>query len=71
MSIEREYAAVDFSRFSKVKESLRTKLHQARRDAAPSRLGRVKLDMEDLDYVAAAGTGTPPASRYPLDQDKN
>ena len=63
MSMEREYSAVDFSGFSKVKESLRQKLHQERQKAAPAALGRVELGFDDLDCIAAAGMGTPPPNR--------
>ncbi len=65
MSIEREYGAVDFSRLSKVKDSLRDKLHHIRRQA-PSGLNNKKLSLEDLDYVAAAGTPMPPQDKNPL-----
>ena len=71
MDIEREYNAVDFSRFSKVKESLRARLHQERQKAAPSPLGKIELGFEDLDYVAAAGTGTPPHLHDPWDKGRN
>ncbi len=59
MIIEREYKDLDFSRFSKIKESLRTKLHDVRCQA-PAHKDRRKLSLEDLDYVAAAGTPMPP-----------
>lgn len=71
MDIEREYSTVDFSRFSKVKESLRTRLLQERKKAAPSPLGKVELDLDDLDYVAAAGTGTPPWPNDQWDKGRN
>ena len=71
MDIEREYNAVDFSRFSKVKESLRARLHQERQKAVSYPLGRVELDLDDLDYVAAAGTGTPPQLHNPWDKGRN
>ena len=57
MIIEREYKDLDFSRFSKIKESLRTKLHAARCQAPAH--GK-RLSLEDLDYVAAAGAPMPP-----------
>ena len=65
MSIEREYRDLDFSRFSKIKESLRTKLHDIRCQAPTHRDSR-KLSLEDLDYVAAAGTPMPPRDRDSL-----
>lgn len=65
MSIEREYRDLDFSRFSKIKESLRTKLHDIRCQAPTHRDSR-KLSLEDLDYVAAAGTPMPPRDRNSL-----
>ena len=65
MNIENEYSTVDFSRFSKVKESLREQLHAARHQGS-SDLGKIELGMDDLDYVAAAGTGTIPGFTKPL-----
>lgn len=65
MSIEREYGAVDFSQLSKVKDSLRTKLHDIRRQA-PAGPDNKKLSLEDLDYVAAAGTPMSPQDKNPL-----
>jgi len=56
MSIQSEYAGIDFSKFSRVKDTLLHRLHQERR----VRGNRVELGMEDLDYVAAAGTRLPP-----------
>ena len=71
MSIEQKYSDVDFSRFSKVKESLRARLHQERRNAAPSPWGRTELSLDDLDYVAAAGTGTPAKVLPSWDKGRN
>ena len=71
MDMEREYSAVDFSRFSKVKESLRARLRQERQKAVSSPLGRIELGFDDLDYVAAAGTGTPPQRQDPWDKGRN
>ena len=56
MSIQSDYKNIDFSRFSKVKDTLLHRLHQERRTSS----GKVELSMDDLDYVAAAGTNTPP-----------
>ena len=56
MSIQSDYKNIDFSRFSKVKDTLLHRLHQERRTSS----GKVELRMDDLDYVAAAGTNTPP-----------
>ena len=56
MSIQSEFTGIDFSKFSRVKDTLLHRLHQERR----VRGNRVELGMEDLDYVAAAGTNTPP-----------
>ena len=56
MSIQSDYKNIDFSRFSKVKDTLLHRLHQERRASS----GKVELSMDDLDYVAAAGTNTPP-----------
>lgn len=44
---------IDFSRFSRVKESLRMRLNLRR--AADNEV----MSMEEMDYVAAAGTPTP------------
>ena len=56
MSIQSDYKNIDFSRFSKVKDTLLHRLHQERRASN----SKVELSMDDLDYVAAAGTNTPP-----------
>ena len=48
MNIEKDYSAIDFSRFSKVKDSLKHQLHDLR-----SR--KQELSMDDLDTLAAAG----------------
>lgn len=53
---------VDFSRFSKVKESLWLRLRL--RHAADNEA----ISMEDLDYVAAAGT---PLAKKPEDTPKH
>ncbi|MBO4401331.1 MAG: hypothetical protein J5809_05750 [Selenomonadaceae bacterium] len=50
---EEKNLTMDFSRFSRVKESLRMRLilrHRADNEA---------MSMEEMDYVAAAGTPTP------------
>lgn len=44
---------MDFSRFSRVKESLRMRL------ILRHRADNEEMSLEDLDYVAAAGTPTP------------
>ena len=55
MSIQSDYKNIDFSRFSRVKDTLLHRLHQERRASS-----KVELGMDDLDYVAAAGTNKPP-----------
>lgn len=44
---------MDFSRFSRVKESLRMRL------ILRHRADNEEMSMEEMDYVAAAGTPTP------------
>lgn len=65
MSLEQEYKNIDFPQFSNVKESLRQRLHEVRRQkniqapVAPlGMLGGLKqeLDWNQLDYMVAAGT---------------
>lgn len=62
MSLEQEYKNIDFPQFSSVKESLRQRLHQVRKQksqqpAPISILGNVKqeLNWEQMDYMVAAG----------------
>lgn len=61
MSLEQEYKDIDFPQFSKIKEDLRQRLHQVRRQkmtAAPiGVIGGFKqeLDWEQMDYMVAAG----------------
>ena len=55
MSIQSDYKNIDFSRFSRVKDTLLHRLHQERRT-----ISKAELSMDDLDYVAAAGTNKPP-----------
>ncbi len=56
MLVEEKLERVDFSQFSKVKESLRLKLNLRRRADLES------ISLDELDYVAAAGT---PALKKP------
>ena len=57
MNLEETLMDIDFSRFSKVQESLLQKINERRaRD-------NEMLDLEELDYVAAAGT--PNLKKYP------
>ncbi len=58
MDMEMKLAAMDFSRFSKVKESLHGKLLREMRS---------ELSFEDLDQVAAAGTSL---AKKPADMPK-
>ncbi len=65
MSMENEYKNMDFSQFSKVKDSLFQKMLAARHAGS----GRQELDMDELDYVAAAGRFSP-ASPKPPQEDQ-
>ena len=57
MNLEEKLMDIDFSRFSKVQESLLQKINERRaRD-------NEMLDLEELDYVAAAGS--PTTQKYP------
>ena len=57
MNIEEKLMKIDFSRFSKVRESLLQQINERRaRD-------NEMLDLEELDYVAAAGN--PNQQKYP------
>ncbi|MBQ7198054.1 MAG: hypothetical protein IJS29_02205 [Selenomonadaceae bacterium] len=47
MKLEEKLMAIDFSKFSKVKDSLLQEILQRRQSEI--------MDMEELDYVAAAG----------------
>lgn len=62
MNIERELQETDFSRFSKVKDSLKAHLHDIRQQ-------KRELSWEELDDLAAAGGQNPPP--MPSNQDKN
>lgn len=53
MVLENEYKKTDFSVLSKVKESLRQKLHKERK--ANFTGYKVELGFDDLDMLAAAG----------------
>lgn len=56
MLLENEYKRTDFSVLSKVKESLRQKLHRERKAAL---MGvKVELGFDDLDMITAAGKPT-------------
>lgn len=52
MSIEKLLGSIDFSHFSKCKDSLKTKLLLEKDH---------ELDFEALDEITAAGTHTPPS----------
>lgn len=62
MTVEKMLADIDFSQFSKVKDSLLLKL-KLRRQAI-----REEMSLEELDEVAAAGT--PVNKKIPNDFDK-
>lgn len=61
MTLEQEYKNIDFPQFSKIKEDLRQRLHQVRRQKmAPGPIGltnglKQELDWEQMDYMVAAG----------------
>lgn len=57
MNIEEKLMEMDFYKFSKVQESLLQKINARR--ARDNEL----MDLEELDYVAAAGT--PTQQKYP------
>lgn len=63
MNLEQEYKAIDFSRFSMVKETLRAKLHEERKQAARFTGVKHELSFDELDYAVAAGN--PNAMRAP------
>ena len=52
MTTEERFAQIDFSQLSKVKDSLLLKLKLRRRAM------NEEMSLEELDYVAAAGTPT-------------
>jgi len=58
MALENEYKRTDFSVLSKIKESLRQKLHRERKSATMGL--KIELGFDDLDMLAAAGK---PANR--------
>ena len=59
MNIERELQTTDFSRFSKVKDSLKTKLYDMRTQ-------KRELSWDELDNLAAAGGQNPPQPLKPI-----
>ena len=59
MNIERELQTTDFSRFSKVKDSLKTKLYDMRTQ-------KRELSWDELDNLAAAGGQNPPQPHKPI-----
>lgn len=59
MNIERELQTTDFSRFSKVKDSLKAKLYDM---CAQKR----ELSWDELDNLAAAGGQNPPQPPKPI-----
>ena len=58
MTVEERLSNVDFSQFSKVKDSLLLKL-KLRREAILEEQNE-EMSLEELDYVAAAGKDIPP-----------
>ena len=62
MSLAQEYKNIDFPQFSKVKEDLRQRLHQVRRQKmAPGPISAIggfkqELNWEQMDYMVAAGS---------------
>ncbi|MBR1646716.1 MAG: hypothetical protein IJ685_08065 [Selenomonadaceae bacterium] len=54
MTVEERFENVDFSQFSRVKDSLLLKLKLRRRAL------NEEMSLEELDYVAAAGKFYPP-----------
>ena len=59
MNIERELQTTDFSRFSKIKDSLKTKLYDMRTQ-------KRELSWDELDNLAAAGGQNPPQPTKPI-----
>lgn len=57
-TLEEQLTDVDFSRFSKIKDSLLLKL-KLRREAILEEQNE-EMSLEELDYVAAAGKYIPP-----------
>lgn len=55
MKMEQEYKEIDFSRFSKVRESLKAKLWEEMKQSTRSVNVKRELDFEEMDYLAAAG----------------
>ncbi len=60
MNIERELQETDFSRFSKVKNSLKAQLYDMRQQ-------KRELSWDELDELAAAGGQNPP----PISSNQN
>ena len=69
MTIEEQLAGVDFSRFSRVKDSLLLKLKLRR--AAILEQQNEEMSLEELDYVAAAGKYIPPGLTNDFADDNN
>ncbi|MBR3748226.1 MAG: hypothetical protein IKP64_07740 [Selenomonadaceae bacterium] len=57
MTVEDRFASVDFSQFSRVKDSLLLKLKLRRQAINEER--NEEMSLEELDYVAAAGVQFP------------
>ena len=51
MSMQREYQRIDFSRFSRVQDTLLERLHREHRQSS----NKVELNLDALNYVSAAG----------------
>ncbi len=58
MTVEERFASVDFSQFSRVKDSLLLKLKLRRQAINEER--NEEMSLEELDNVAAAGNFYPP-----------
>lgn len=71
MNLEQEYKAMDFSRFSKVKDSLRQKLREERKNVVAPINVKMELNFDDLDYAAAAGNPNARSDRPNEDAEKS
>lgn len=61
MTIEERFESVDFSQFSRVKDSLLLKLKLRRQAINEER--NEEMSLEELDYVAAAGNNFYPPKK--------
>ena len=66
MTVEERLSKIDFSRFSKVKDSLLLQLKLRRRAIIEEQ--NEEMSLEDLDYVAAAGKSEIPA-KYKINDE--